>query len=189
MTVTANTDEDWMRYALCLAAKAEALGEVPVGAVLVKDQQIIAEGWNQMISSHDPSAHAEMVAVRQAGTVLQNYRLLDCTLYVTLEPCSMCAGMLVHSRISRLVYGASDYKTGAAGSIMDLVRHPQLNHQLEVTGGTLATECATALSAFFQRRRAEKKEIKQNTKLLALRQVGVESTPDKRDVDGGASLY
>lgn len=155
------TDEQWMRHAMMLAHRAEQLGEVPVGAVLVKDQQIVAEGWNQMISLNDPSAHAEMQAVRQAGQVLDNYRLLDCTLYVTLEPCTMCAGVLVHSRIKRLVYGAADYKTGAAGSVLDLVRYPQFNHQLEVTAGVLAEECAAMLSAFFQRRRAEKKQLKQ----------------------------
>lgn len=154
------TDEQWMRHAMLLAQRAEQLGEVPVGAVLVKDQQIIAEGWNQMISLNDPSAHAEMQAVRQAGQVLDNYRLLDCTLYVTLEPCTMCAGVLVHSRIKRLVYGAADYKTGAAGSVLDLVRYPQFNHQLEVTAGVLAEECSAMLSAFFQRRRAEKKQVK-----------------------------
>lgn len=167
MTVEHLTDEDWMRHALHLATKAEAAGEVPVGAVLVKDQQLIAEGWNQMISLHDPSAHAEMLAVRQAGQLLHNYRLPDCTLYVTLEPCSMCAGMLVHSRLARLVYGASDYKTGAAGSVMNLVQHPQLNHQLEVTGGVLAEQCAALLSAFFQRRRREKKALKQPEMLLS----------------------
>lgn len=161
MTTDFQTDEYWMRYAMQLAQKAELAGEVPVGAVVVKDNQLIAEGWNQMISSHDPSAHAEMLAVRQAGVVLQNYRLIDCTLYVTLEPCSMCAGMLVHSRIKRLVFGASDYKTGASGSVMDLVRHPQLNHQLEVQSGVLADECSAMLSAFFQRRRAEQKQLRQ----------------------------
>lgn len=155
------TDEQWMRHALMLAQRAEQLGEVPVGAVLVKDQQIIAEGWNQMIHLNDPSAHAEMLAIRQAGQRLANYRLLDCTLYVTLEPCTMCAGVLVHSRIKRLVFGASDYKTGAAGSVLDVVRFAKFNHQLEVTSGVLAEECASLLSAFFQRRRAEKKQLKQ----------------------------
>ncbi|SNY54645.1 tRNA-adenosine deaminase [Arsukibacterium tuosuense] len=154
------TDHQWMAKALQLAAKAEEAGEVPVGAVIVKDNLLIGEGYNQMISLNDPSAHAEMQAVRQAGQQLQNYRLTDCTLYVTLEPCSMCAGMLVHSRLARLVFGASDYKTGAAGSVMNLVQHPQLNHQLEVTGGVLAEECAARLSAFFQRRRQEKKAAK-----------------------------
>lgn len=154
------TDQQWMAKALQLAAKAEEAGEVPVGAVIVKDNLLIAEGYNQMISLNDPSAHAEMQAVRQAGQQLQNYRLTDCTLYVTLEPCSMCAGMLVHSRLARLVFGASDYKTGAAGSVMNLVQHPQLNHQLEVNGGVLAEECAARLSAFFQRRRQQKKAAK-----------------------------
>ena len=174
------TDEEWMRHALMLAARAEAAGEVPVGAVLVKDQQVLAEGWNQMISTHDPSAHAEMLAVRQAGQQVQNYRLPECTLYVTLEPCSMCAGLLVHSRIKRLVFGASDYKTGAAGSIMDLVCHPKLNHQLEVTAGVLAEECSMMLSTFFQRRRAEQKKLKQRQGQLGI----VEKTFDNDgDVD------
>ncbi|MCH8538398.1 MAG: tRNA adenosine(34) deaminase TadA [Alkalimonas sp.] len=155
------TDEDWMRHAIGLAERAEQQGEVPVGAVLVKDDQVLGEGWNQMISLNDPSAHAEMQAVRQAAAVIGNYRLLDCTLYVSLEPCCMCAGMLVHSRIRRLVFGASDYKTGAAGSVMDLVRHSQLNHQLDVTAGVLADVCSAQLSAFFQRRRLEKKAAKQ----------------------------
>ncbi len=154
------TDQQWMQKALQLAEQAEAAGEVPVGAVIVKDGRLIAEGFNQMISLHDPSAHAEMQAVRQAGKRLQNYRLTDCTLYVTLEPCSMCAGMLVHSRLARLVFGASDYKTGAAGSVMNLVQHPTLNHQLEVTSGVLAEQCSAMLSAFFQRRRLQKKTLK-----------------------------
>ena len=175
------TDEEWMRHALMLAARAEAAGEVPVGAVLVKDQQVLAEGWNQMISTHDPSAHAEMLAVRQAGQQVQNYRLPECTLYVTLEPCSMCAGLLVHSRIKRLVFGASDYKTGAAGSIMDLVCHPKLNHQLEVTAGVLAEECSMMLSTFFQRRRAEQKKLKQQKGPLEI----VEKTFGN---DGGVDL-
>lgn len=185
MTTTPLTDEDWMRHALRLAAIAEAAGEVPVGAVLVKDQQLLAEGWNQMISLHDPSAHAEMQAVRKAGQQLQNYRLIDCTLYVTLEPCSMCAGMLVHSRVKRLVFGASDYKTGAAGSIMDLVCHPKLNHQLEVTAGILAEECSAMLSAFFKQRRVQQKQLKQQGQF----QEDVESKPESRDGDDVASSY
>jgi tRNA(adenine34) deaminase len=149
-----------MQYAIQLAAKAEATGEVPVGAVLVKNGQILGEGWNLSICRHDPTAHAEMQAIRQAGQALQNYRMLDCTLYVTLEPCAMCAGALVHSRVKRLVFGASDLKAGACGSVFDLVRHPQLNHQLEVCGGVLAEQCATQLSAFFKKRRAEHKATK-----------------------------
>ncbi|HEY0923911.1 tRNA adenosine(34) deaminase TadA [Rheinheimera pacifica] len=155
------TDEDWMRRAIVLAANAEQQGEVPVGAVLVKDGKMIAEGWNQMISLNDPSAHAEMQAIRAASAVMANYRLPDCTLYVTLEPCSMCAGVMVHSRIKRLVFGATDLKTGAAGSVLNLVQHGRFNHQLEVVSGVLATECATQLSAFFQRRRLEQKAAKQ----------------------------
>ncbi|MCS4306988.1 tRNA(adenine34) deaminase [Rheinheimera pacifica] len=155
------TDEDWMRRAIALAAKAEQQGEVPVGAVLVKDGGMIAEGWNQMISLNDPSAHAEMQAIRAASASMANYRLPDCTLYVTLEPCSMCAGVMVHSRIKRLVFGATDLKTGAAGSVLNLVQYSQFNHQLEVVSGVLAAECATQLSAFFQRRRQEHKAAKQ----------------------------
>ncbi|WP_105200837.1 MULTISPECIES: tRNA adenosine(34) deaminase TadA [unclassified Pseudoalteromonas] len=153
-------DKYWMQKALACAQRAEQIGEIPVGAVVVKDNQLIAEGWNQSITLNDPSAHAEMMAIRAAGEVLNNYRLIDCTLYVTLEPCSMCAGLLVHSRIDRLVFGATDLKTGSAGSIMNLVQEPRLNHQLEVTSGVLAEECSAQLSAFFKRRRQEHKELK-----------------------------
>ncbi|WP_438862708.1 tRNA adenosine(34) deaminase TadA [Neptunicella sp.] len=156
------SDRDWMQYALTLANKAAGQGEIPVGAIVVKDNQIIGEGWNQSIDQHDPSAHAEMQAIRQAGQALQNYRMPGTTLYVTLEPCPMCAGLLVHSRIERLVFGAADAKTGCAGSIMDLLRHEKLNHQVEVTAGVLATECGEMLSAFFRQRRAEKKAAKKD---------------------------
>ena len=122
-----NTDEYWMREALKYADKAEQQNEIPVGAVIVKNGEFIAAGWNQSICNHDPSAHAEMQAVRNAGQILENYRLVDCTLYVTLEPCPMCAGLLVHSRLKRVVFGARDAKTGAAGSIMNLVAEPKLN--------------------------------------------------------------
>ncbi|MDP2716375.1 tRNA adenosine(34) deaminase TadA [Rheinheimera sp.] len=155
------TDEDWMQHAIALAAKAELQGEVPVGAVLVKDKVLLGEGWNQMISLNDPSAHAEMQAIRAAAAKIGNYRLPDCTLYVTLEPCSMCAGLMVHSRIKRLVFGATDLKTGAAGSVLNVVQQVQFNHQLEVVSGVLAAECATQLSAFFKRRRQEQKAAKQ----------------------------
>lgn len=154
-------DEKWMSYALSLADKAELENEIPVGAVLVKDDQVIAEGWNLSILHHDACAHAEIMAIRGAGQVIKNYRLIDCTLYVTLEPCPMCAGALVHARIKRLVYGASDYKTGAAGSVFDLVRSELLNHKVEVTSGIYAEQCATKISDFFKRRRKEKKAIKQ----------------------------
>lgn len=153
-------DQDWMQYALALADKAEAVGEIPVGAVLVKNNEVIAEGWNLSILEHNACAHAEIIAITNAGKVLKNYRLIDCTLYVTLEPCPMCAGALVHARIKRLVYGAGDYKTGAAGSVFDLVRNEHLNHQIEVTSGIYAEQCATKISDFFRRRRKEKKAFK-----------------------------
>ena len=162
--MTAEDDLHWMQYALQLADKAEQSGEIPVGAVLVKDGVLLGEGWNQSIQLNDPSAHAEMIAIRQAAEKIGNYRLIDCTLYVTLEPCAMCAGLLVHSRVKRLVFGAKDAKTGAAGSVLDIVRHPVLNHQLDVQDGALAQQCADKLSAFFRRRRAEQKALKQQEK-------------------------
>ncbi|TRX55843.1 tRNA adenosine(34) deaminase TadA [Thalassomonas sp. M1454] len=154
-------DHKFMRLAIELADKAESQGEIPVGAVLVCDNKVIAQGWNQSIQLHDPSAHAEMIAIRQAGNTVENYRMLDCTLYVTLEPCPMCAGLLVHSRIKKLIYAAADLKTGSAGSVFNLTANDKLNHQLEVQSGLLADECSTKLSAFFKRRRAEKKALKQ----------------------------
>lgn len=160
-------DEKWMRYALALADKAQAIGEVPVGAVLVQGNEIIGEGWNQSIREHDPCGHAEIMALREAGKKRQNYRLLDTTLYVTLEPCPMCAGAMVHGRVGRLVYGAADAKTGAAGSVFNLVANAQLNHSLAVTSDVLSDECSEKISAFFRRRRAEKKALKQ-----ALKQAG-----------------
>ncbi|MGY5799523.1 tRNA adenosine(34) deaminase TadA [Rheinheimera faecalis] len=159
--MTAEDDLHWMQYALQLADKAEQSGEIPVGAVLVKEGVVLGEGWNQSIQLNDPSAHAEMIAIRQAAEKIGNYRLIDCTLYVTLEPCAMCAGLLVHSRVKRLVFGAKDAKTGAAGSVLDIVRHPVLNHQLDVLDGPLAQQCADKLSEFFRRRRAEQKALKQ----------------------------
>lgn len=154
------SDEYWMRQALSLAQRAQEEGEVPVGALLVLDNQVIGEGWNRPIGRHDPTAHAEIMALRQGGAVLQNYRLLNATLYVTLEPCVMCAGAMVHSRIRRLVYGAADEKTGAVGSLVDILRHPGMNHQVEVVSGVLAEECAATLSNFFRMRREQKKALK-----------------------------
>ncbi|EHD20555.1 MULTISPECIES: tRNA adenosine(34) deaminase TadA [Brenneria] len=150
-------DEYWMRYALTLARRAQDEGEVPVGAVLVLDNQVVGEGWNRPIGHHDPTAHAEIMALRQGGAALRNYRLLHTTLYVTLEPCIMCAGAMIHSRIGRLVYGAADEKTGAAGSLVDILRHPGMNHQIVVDSGILAAECSATLSAFFRRRREQHK--------------------------------
>ena len=146
-------DEHWMRHALKLARRAAELNEVPVGAVLVKGDEIIAEGWNQPIASHDPSAHAEMVALREAARSLKNYRLNGLTLYVTLEPCVMCAGAIIHARLSRLVFGASDPKAGAVNSVYDVISKPKLNHTLNWTGGILADECGAVLQGFFRSRR------------------------------------
>lgn len=153
-------DQHFMQQAIALAQQAWQVGEVPVGAVLVKDGQVIGQGFNQPIGRHDPSAHAEMLAIREAARCLGNYRLLDTTLYVTLEPCPMCAGLLVHSRIKRLVFGAHDAKTGACGSFMDLLSQAGLNHRVEVTPGVLADACGTLLSDFFKWRRAQKKQEK-----------------------------
>ena len=147
------SDPHWMQLALQLAARAEAEGEVPVGAVIVKDNQLIAEGWNHPIQSHDPSAHAEMMAMRAAGQILHNYRLIDTTLYVTLEPCSMCVGAMVHARIKRLVFGAYDAKTGAAGSALSLIQSAVHNHTIEVTGGVMEDQCRHSLQSFFRNRR------------------------------------
>jgi tRNA(adenine34) deaminase len=136
------TDKFFMQRAYQLAEIAEQHNEIPVGAIVVVNGKIIGEGYNQSIMLNDPSAHAEMIAIRQAGQYLKNYRLIDCTLYVTLEPCPMCAGLSVHGRVKRLVYAADDAKTGAAGSLLDLVNNPNLNHQLEVTKGVMAEECS-----------------------------------------------
>ncbi|MDX7989117.1 tRNA adenosine(34) deaminase TadA [Xenorhabdus sp. 12] len=154
------SDEYWMRRAMDLAIQAQERGEIPVGAVLVADNKVIAEGFNHPITEHDPTAHAEIIALRRGGSQLQNYRLLNTTLYVTLEPCIMCAGAMVHSRIQRLVYGASDMKTGAAGSLVDILRHPGMNHKVEITSGVLAEECSAMLSAFFKQRREQHKALK-----------------------------
>ena len=156
-----NFDVQMMRRALELADKAEELGEIPVGAVLVDDSgKIIGEGWNLSIVHSDPTAHAEIVALRHAAQCIQNYRLLNTTLYVTLEPCTMCAGAILHSRIKRLVFGASDAKTGAVGSRFHFFDDYKMNHSLEITGGVLQEECSRRLSAFFQKRREQKKAEK-----------------------------
>lgn len=155
-------DEFWMQHAIRLAAKAESIGEVPVGAVLVaEDNTLLAEGWNQSIANHDPTAHAEIIALRSAGKTVENYRLINSTLYVTLEPCPMCAGAMVHARVKRLVFGTYDLKTGAAGSILDIASSDKLNHQLEITGGVLQETCSAQISAFFKKRRAFHKQQKQ----------------------------
>ena len=147
-------DELWMEEALRLADRARIAGEVPVGAVVVCDGRLVGRGWNQVVSLADPCAHAEIQALRDAARELGNYRLGGCRLYVTLEPCAMCAGAMIHARISRLVFGARDPKAGAAGSIMQVINHPRLNHLMEVTGGVLAGRCMEILQAFFRERRS-----------------------------------
>lgn len=144
-----------MREALALARDAGAAGEVPVGAVVVRDGEIVGRGFNAPISRHDPSAHAEIMALRDAAANLGNYRLIGCSLYVTLEPCTMCMGAIFHARVGRVVYGASDPKTGACGSIIDLPAETRLNHHAEVVGGVLADECGGLLSGFFAQRRGK----------------------------------
>ena len=147
-------DEYWMQYALNLAQKAWDIGEVPVGAVLVDaNQQILGSGYNQMIQKHNPCAHAEIIALQAAGSAVQNYRLNQTTLYVTLEPCCMCAGAMVHARLQRLVFGAYDLKTGAAGSVFELLAGDKLNHRVTVEGGCLAEPCGALLKNFFKERR------------------------------------
>lgn len=150
-------DVDYMRAALALAHQAQAAGEVPVGAVVVLDGVIIGRGFNAPISRHDPTAHAEMMALRSAAQHLGNYRLVGCELFVTLEPCLMCSGAIMHARIARLAYGASDPKTGACGSVVDAFAELRLNHHTEVIGGVLAGECGAMLSEFFAMRRAQQK--------------------------------
>ena len=146
-------DEFYMRRAIELARQAEAAGEVPVGAVIVRDEAIVAEGFNRPISTHDPTAHAEMIAMRAAAARSDSYRLSGTTLYVTLEPCAMCAGAMVHARVERLVYAAADPRAGAAGSIFNVVQNPALNHRLYVDAGVLGDECGALLRNFFIARR------------------------------------
>ena len=142
-----------MRHCIELAKKAELLGEVPVGAVIVKDDELVSEGWNQPIINHDPTAHAEIVAIRSAAQILQNYRIPNTTLYVSLEPCAMCAGAIIHARIERIVFGAYDPKGGAAGSVFEIVGTNKLNHTIEFSGGLLEQECSDMLKSFFKKRR------------------------------------
>ena len=153
------TDEDFMREALRLAEQAAQVGEVPVGAVVVKDGEIIGRGSNAPISRHDPTAHAEIAALRDAAQRLGNYRLVGCELFVTLEPCVMCVGAMFHARIARVVFGATDPKTGAAGSVFNLFDESRLNHHAHIEGGVLAAECGKVLSDFFAARRAQQKAL------------------------------
>ena len=148
------TDEDYVRQALILARRAQDTDEVPVGALVVVRGQVIGEGWNQPVRSHDPTAHAEIVALRAAAAQAGNYRLDSATLYATLEPCAMCLGAAIHARVARVVFGAWDLKAGACGSVFDLTREPRLNHRLDVFGGVCAEECREILQRFFEARRA-----------------------------------
>lgn len=153
-------DTQWMTYALQLAAKGEAIGEVPVGAVIVQDDKILGEGFNQPISSHDPTAHAEIIALRQAASQVQNYRLVGSTIYVTLEPCTMCVGALVHARIARLVFGTTETKAGAVVSKSQLLDNDYFNHRVDYVGGLMAQQCQHQLSDFFATRREQKRKEK-----------------------------
>jgi tRNA(adenine34) deaminase len=148
-----HADELWMEEALREAQRAQAHGEVPVGAVIVREGRIVARGSNRNLLDNDPTAHAEIVALRNAGRALGNHRLAGCTIYVTIEPCAMCAGAMVHARLDRLVYGADDAKAGAVKSVMQVINHPKLNHQMDVTGGVLAGRCMDMVQAFFREKR------------------------------------
>ena len=166
MPVTSH-DDFFMHQALALAHDAARAGEVPVGAVVVLAGKVIARAHNQPIGRHDPCAHAEIMALRAAAHHLGNYRLPGCSLYVTLEPCAMCAGAMQHARIARVTFGAHDAKTGAAGSVIDLFAETRLNHHTEVTGGVLTTECSSVLSDFFTMRRAARRQFSINSKAIA----------------------
>jgi tRNA(Arg) A34 adenosine deaminase TadA len=157
----AETDAHWMRHALALADRAEREDdEIPVGALVVgPDGALLAEGWNRNIAESDPSAHAEIVALRRAGAALGNHRLAGCTLVVTLEPCAMCAMAIVHARLARVVFGAADPKTGAAGSVFDLLQDPRHNHRVQVTGGVLGDEAGARLTAYFRRKRGKPADV------------------------------
>jgi len=151
--ITDTQDQHWMAEALLLAERAGLEDEVPIGAVIVREGEIVGRGWNRNIGLNDPSAHAEIMAMRDAGKRLGNHRLPGCSLYVTLEPCPMCAGAMIHARLARVVYGADDPKTGAAGGVFNLLADPAHNHRIEVNGGYLAEECAALLKDFFRQRR------------------------------------
>ncbi len=155
MEITTNleTDQKWMQSAIVLAQKAETLGEVPVGAVIVKENRLVGSGWNSPIANHDPSAHAEIIALRSAAQSLQNYRLPSTTLYVTLEPCSMCAGAIIHARVARVVFGAYDQRSGAAGSVFDILGTDKLNYKVDVLSGVMQEQCADILKSFFKNKR------------------------------------
>jgi len=153
------SDELWMEEALRVAQRALDAGEVPVGAIVVRAGKIVGRGWNRNLTDVDPTAHAEILALREAGARVGNHRLGDCELFATIEPCAMCAGAMVHARLKRLVYGADDPKAGAVHSVLQVLNHPQLNHQMEVSRGVLASRCADLLQSFFRQRREEQKQV------------------------------
>jgi tRNA(adenine34) deaminase len=159
-----HSDELWMEEALREAQRALALGEVPVGAVVVYQGRVIGRGCNRLLSAHDPTAHAEILALREAGQSLGNYRLLECDLYVTVEPCAMCAGAITHARIRRLIYGADDPKAGAVHSMLQVLNHPKLNHEVEVNSGVLAARCMDLLQTFFRERRNSPDELQHRSR-------------------------
>jgi tRNA(adenine34) deaminase len=152
-TASVNSDELWMQEALRQAQRALQAGEVPVGAVVVCNARVVGRGFNRNVVDHDPSAHAEIIALREAGAAVGNHRLGECELFVTIEPCAMCAGAMVHARIRRLIFGADDPKAGAVHSVMRVLNHPALNHRIEITGGVLGGQCAEVLQEFFRSRR------------------------------------
>ncbi|WP_259461586.1 tRNA adenosine(34) deaminase TadA [Paraburkholderia fungorum] len=180
-------DRRFMALAQAAAEEARAAGEVPVGAVLVRGDEVIATGFNHPIGAHDPSAHAEMVALRAAAQAVENYRLPGCELFVTLEPCLMCAGAIMHARIARVVFGARDPKTGACGSVVDAFANPQLNHHTTVTGGVLETECGAALKSFFAERRRASREARAAARGEAHAPAGGEAQPDAQFDPGSAT--
>ena len=151
--IQADIDKKWMAHALDLAERSKLEGEVPVGALIIKEDALIAEGWNQPIDKHDATAHAEVMAIRAAGKKLANYRIPDTTLYVTLEPCTMCAGAIIHARIGRVVFGATDPRTGSAGSVIDIFSKDYHNHRVVVESGVMQEECGQILKTFFKERR------------------------------------
>jgi tRNA(Arg) A34 adenosine deaminase TadA len=172
------TDLDHLRAAIAEAQAAEANGEVPVGAVVVHEDKIIGRGQNRVLRDNDPTAHAEIVALREAGRALANYRLEDCTLYASLEPCAMCAGAILHARITRLVYAAPDPKAGACGSVLSVLNHPRLNHKLDLLPGLLANECGALLTNFFRKRRLEKS----SARILGIEGIGTEAPTQEAPV-------
>lgn len=170
------TDNDWMAYALTLAAKGELLGEVPVGAVIVRDGEILGEGWNCPISQSDPTAHAEIVAMRDAAKRENNYRLPGSTLYVTLEPCTMCAGAMVHARVARVVYGTTEPKAGVVESRANLLESAFFNHKVAAVGGVLAANCQHQLSDFFRKRREQQRLEKEQKKAAVVANSGLDDS-------------